>query len=342
MPEAVGTAPRRYATLDGLRGVAAFSILLLHLERPGFHMPPGAYTAVDLFFLISGFVIAGAYEDRIPRIGVLGFLRARMIRLYPMLLVGLLILPAYGLAVFVLYGERIGGTGDILRSLGASLLFLPSQLPTSKLWDQAMLFPLNTPVWSLMLEMVVNIAYALLLPWLSRRALVFIVLASGLLLVAAQLQLIGLDLGWSWATLWGGFPRASFSFFLGVLIHRGRLPRVSIPPILLLAAVPLLFYAPPLVAILVGYPLVLIGATAPGARTSRLMAAMGALSYPLYVIHFPLLHWIGWLLAGRMPEWASIPVSVTIVLFCSLLALKLWDEPVRRRLSRRATAAAAG
>ena len=52
-----GTAPRRYVTLDGLRGVAAVSILLLHLERPGFHMPPGAYTAVDLFFLISGFVI---------------------------------------------------------------------------------------------------------------------------------------------------------------------------------------------------------------------------------------------------------------------------------------------
>ena len=137
------------------------------------------------------------------------------------------------------------------------------------------------------------------------------------------------------ATLWGGFPRASFSFFLGVLIHRGRLPRVSIPPILLLAAAPLLFYAPPLVAILVGYPLVLIGATAPGARSSRLMSAMGALSYPLYVIHFPLLHWIGWLLGERLPEWASIPVSVAIVLLCSLLALKVWDEPVRRRLSRR-------
>jgi len=334
-----GTAPRRYVTLDGLRGVAAVSILLLHLERPGFHMPPGAYTAVDLFFMISGFVIAGAYEDRIPRIGVRGFLRARMIRLYPMLLIGLLILPAYGLAVFVLYGERIGGPWDMLRSLGASLLFLPSQLPTSRLWDQAMLFPLNTPVWSLMLEVVVNLAYALALPWLSQRALVFIVLASGVLLVAASLQLGGLDLGWSWATLWGGFPRAAFSFFLGVLIHRGKLPRLPIPPILILAAVPLLFYAPPLLAILVGYPLVLIGATAPDMGASRLMTAMGALSYPLYVIHFPLLHWIGWLLAGRMPAWASIPVSVALVLLCSLLALKLWDEPVRRWLSRPATPA---
>ena len=42
-------------------------------------------------FLISGFVIANAYEGRIARFGVLAFLRARVIRLYPMLLLGLLI-----------------------------------------------------------------------------------------------------------------------------------------------------------------------------------------------------------------------------------------------------------
>jgi peptidoglycan/LPS O-acetylase OafA/YrhL len=325
---------RRYAPLDGLRGVAAISILLLHLERPGFHMPPATYTAVDLFFLISGFVIAEAYEARISKFGVLAFVRARLIRLYPMLLVGLLILPAYCAVVFARHGTWPATPWELLGSLGASVMLMPSHLPPSKLWDDALLFPLNGPVWSLMLEMFVNLAYALLLPWLSRRALAFIVLTSGSLLVLAQLRLDGIDLGWGWPSALGGFPRATFSFFLGVLIFRLRIPRPAMPPVMVLAAAPLLFYAPPLFAVMVGFPLVLIAATSTHARGSRFMTAMGALSYPIYVIHFPLLHWIGWLLAGRMPAWASIPVSVALVLLCAILALKLWDEPLRRWLLR--------
>lgn len=327
---------RRYATLDGLRGVAAISVLLLHLERPGFHMPSATFTAVDLFFLISGFVIAQAYEGRISRFGVLAFLRARLIRLYPMLLIGLLILPAYAIAVtFVQHGASPATPWQILVSLGAGLLFLPSHLPPSKLWDDSSLFPLNAPVWSLMFEMAVNLAYALLLPWLSRLILAFIVLVSGVLLVVIQIRLDGIDLGWSWPSLWWGVPRVTFSFFLGVLIFRLKIPRPATPPLLALVAVPALFYAPELLAVLVGYPLVLIAATTSDPRGARVMTAMGAMSYPLYVIHFPLLYWVGWLLARRMPEWASLPVSVVLMLLFAFVALKLWDEPVRRWLSRR-------
>ena len=71
------------------------------------------------------------------------------------------------------------------------------------------------------------------------------------------------------------------------------------------------------------------------------MTAMGAMSYPLYVIHFPLLYWLGYLLARRMPEWASLPVSLVLMLLCAFVALKLWDEPVRRWLSRRPATPAA-
>jgi peptidoglycan/LPS O-acetylase OafA/YrhL len=301
-------------------------------------MPPGAYTAVDLFFLMSGFVIAQAYEGRIRTTGLRPFLRARLVRLYPTYLLSLLILPAYCAASFVRHGVWVVPPGDILASLGASLFFLPSHLPWTRLWDEKLLFPLNGPAWSLMLEMAVNLAYALALPWLSRRALVFIVLASGALLVAADLHLQGLDLGWGWPTLGWGVPRVAFSFFLGVLVQRTKLAAPAVPPVLVLAAVPLLFYAPPILAILLGYPLLLIAATRAGAPASRVMAAMGALSYPLYALHFPLLHWTGWLLAGRLPAWGSIPASVALVLAGAWLALELWDEPVRRRLSVRAAA----
>jgi peptidoglycan/LPS O-acetylase OafA/YrhL len=326
---------RRHATLDGLRGVAALSVLMLHIEHPSFRMPVATYTAVDLFFLISGFVIAQAYEGRIVTFGVLAFLRARLIRLYPMLLVGLLILPAYLVAVFARYGVSPATPWQVLGSLGASLLFLPSHLPASRLWDATMLFPLDGPMWSLMLEMWVNLAYALLLPWLSRRALAFIVLVAGAALVAARLHLGGVDLGWGWPNAWGGAPRATFSFFLGVLIFRLKIPRPAVPPWLVLAAIPALFCAPPILAVLVGFPLVLIAATSADTRDARVMTAMGALSYPLYVIHLPLLYWVRWLLPLRWPEWASVSASLALVVLCAFGVLKLWDEPVRRWLSRR-------
>jgi peptidoglycan/LPS O-acetylase OafA/YrhL len=331
--------PRRYATLDGLRGVAAFAVLMLHIDHPSFGMPQATYTAVDLFFLISGFVIAQAYEGRIAQSGVLAFLRARLIRLYPMLLIGLLILPAYFVAVYARHGILPAAPGQILGSLGASLLFLPSRLPASSLWDASFLFPLNGPIWSLMLELVVNLAYALALPWLSRRALAFIVLASGAVLVATQIHLGGLDLGWGWPNLWGGLPRATFSFFLGVLIFRLDIPRPVLPPWLVLAAVPALMFAPPILAILVGYPLVLIAATRAEAPGSRAMAAMGALSYPLYVIHLPALYWVRWALPLEWPEYARVGASLGLTLLCAWVALKLWEEPVRRWLARRTATA---
>jgi peptidoglycan/LPS O-acetylase OafA/YrhL len=331
---------RRYATLDGLRGVAAFAVVLLHVDHPSFRMPVATYTAVDLFFLISGFVIAQAYEGRIARDGVPAFLRARLIRLYPMLLIGLLILPIYFVAVFARYGLSPAPPMQILGSLGASLLLVPSHLPTSTLWDAKMLFPLDGPIWSLMLEMIVNLAYALLLPWLSRRALAFIVLVSGAVLITAQLRLGGIDLGWGWPNLWGGLPRATFSFFLGVLVFRLDIPRPAIPAILVLAAVPLLFCAPPILAVLVGYPLVLVAAVTGRTKGAGIMTAIGALSYPLYVIHLPLLYWIRWLLPLDLPEPASVAASLALTLLGALVALKLWDEPVRRWLSRRLARAA--
>jgi len=324
--------PQRYPTLDGLRAIAALAIVMLHIDHAGFRMPQATYTAVDLFFLISGFVIAQAYEHRIRQSGVLPFLRARLIRLYPMLLLGLMILPAYFLAVFARHGVSPATPAQIAGSLAASLAFIPSHLPASRLLDANLLFPLDGPIWSLMLELAVNLAYALALPWLSKRALAFIVATSAAALVALQLTHGGLDLGWGWTNLWGGVPRTSFSFFLGVLIFRLDIPRPKTPPLLALASVPLLFLAPPILAVLAGYPLLLIAATHANAPAAPTLTAAGALSYPLYVIHLPALYWIRWMLPLDWPQWASVTASLALTLLCAFLALKLWDEPVRRWL----------
>ncbi len=311
--------------------------MLLHLETRSFQTPQSVYAAVDLFFLISGFVIAAAYDEaRIARIGVGGFIRARLIRLYPTFLLGMLILPAYFAWVAVRDGAWLAEPGALLRSLAAGLVFLPSHLPSAEVWEQEALFPLDMPAWSLMFELAVNLAYVLLLPWLSRFVLVFIVIGSGLILMSSQIPLNGLDLGWSWPTLPWGFPRVTFSFFLGVLVARSRIPRPAIPAILVLAAIPALFWVPGWLAILIGFPLVLVAATRPGQGPSRIMAALGALSYPLYAIHYPLLHWTRPLFtAWEVPDPWLAPANLAVILACAILALKLWDAPMRRWLARR-------
>lgn len=86
----------RYEVLDGLRGVAAIMVLLFHcLETyiPVFgtqHINHG-YLAVDFFFVLSGFVIGYAYDDRWNRMSTWDFFKRRLVRLHPLVVAGTLL-----------------------------------------------------------------------------------------------------------------------------------------------------------------------------------------------------------------------------------------------------------
>jgi peptidoglycan/LPS O-acetylase OafA/YrhL len=83
-----------FEVLDGLRGSAAFLIVVFHVFnytfffRGPFALVHHAYLAVDFFFALSGFVVAYAYDDRWTRMSVVQFFRIRLIRLHPLVLVG--------------------------------------------------------------------------------------------------------------------------------------------------------------------------------------------------------------------------------------------------------------
>ena len=80
----------RYEILDGLRGVAALLILIFHIfedestRGPAFQHLNHGYLAVEFFFLLSGFVIGYAYDDRWDKMTVGGFFKRRLVRLHPM------------------------------------------------------------------------------------------------------------------------------------------------------------------------------------------------------------------------------------------------------------------
>ena len=228
----------RYAILDGLRGVAALVVILFHgfeTYIPFFgtqHINHG-YLAVDFFFVLSGFVIGYAYDDRWDRMSTWSFFKRRLIRLHPMVVAGTL----FGACLFFFgesdYFSLIGGTEPwkFFLCIVLGLLMIPAGTGLDiRGWGETN--SLNGPNWSLTLEYIGNILYAFVL-----RRLPTVVL--GMLCVASAFLTMNLALGWDvfgffaqpkydviggWSItpdqMYVGFSRLLYPFLCGLLISR--------------------------------------------------------------------------------------------------------------------------
>lgn len=315
----------RFATLDALRGLAAIGVMLFHAFPTGPLAATGGYLAVDLFFMLSGFVIAHAWEERLRQgHGARAFLVARAIRLWPMLLLGALLAIA-------LHGGHAG-----------LLLLLPNPL------SPTLLYPANPPFWSLLFEVLAYLLFARFGARMGTAGLALVAGASGVTLAAFALAgpAMLVDFGADWRTLGPGLARLGFAFPLGMLVYRLRarqgLAHHSDPRAwLLMAALAVVMMAVPwrgstaapwgLAAILLAFPALLWLATCWDLPTPRITAWLGDMSYPLYCIHVPLLGLAA--TEGPVRPWACL----ALVLLAWGLD-HLWDRPARRKL----TALAAG
>ena len=289
-----------------------------------------SYLAVDYFFVLSGFVVALAYEDKLAAgLGVLRFTRIRLVRLYPLLFVAGAL------------GALAGWVGAdpapaVLRTVGRQLLLVPT------LEGSLYIFPYNLPSWSLLFEIVVNVLYAALLPVLSNRVVYALVFLNVALLASYGVVKGDIDFGAGAQGLPLALPRASVTFLIGVLIYRryqsGELPRLHAPAWLLFGALAALFAAPvhgplggvyDLLCVLLVFPALLVAGIQQHA-TSRWMTALGELSYPVYILHFPLLL----IVVPYLPEglgWAPRALlAAAAVVGASWGLQKAWDDPIRR------------
>jgi len=330
-----------FPLLDGLRGVAALAVVWFHLHFVVGYDCAGPL-AVDLFFILSGFVVAAAYDRRLDHdLTIPGFLKKRFIRLYPMFAGGLLIALVVQ-QVLIACGAGALDEHDTLLSFAIEAFWLPSPFNGGTGWT----FPLDGPAWSLSLEILANVLFAVFHRRLGNGALVAIVAVSGSTVVAAVLDLGTINEGWSWATLPIGLARVSFAFPLGILMYRKRdlipLWLNHVPAWLSLALLAIVLFAPEstlidIAFLLVGAPLLIaIGyRTKPGAG-HLLLRRLGELSYPIYAIHGPLvllvqgavkrsgLHALG-------PIIALIALSGMVIVSLSLVG---WEATARRRLAQ--------
>ena len=238
-----GEEHERLAGLDLLRGVAALAVLSLHSPwAPEFRpLLPRGYLAVDLFFVLSGLVLADAYRHRLGSTAEIGrYCRARLIRLYP-LYGGVTLLCAAAMLAAGLLGSSGSSaqitTGKLVASTATALLFMP----TPGAWSvaPATFFPLVFVAWSLFWELIVNLLYGLIGARLGP-LLLALLLGVGLVGLAVGLRAEGsaADMGVIWDGAWAGGARALFSFFAGVGLCQARsLVRTPRVPALLLAAI---------------------------------------------------------------------------------------------------------
>jgi len=350
------------ATLDGLRGVAALSVACMHMstDTPLGAFPRRSYLSVDFFFVLSGYVVAKAYESRL--LGGLsfgGFARIRIIRLYPLILLCALV------EFFVQIGPHLKASPPFLQvDSGFLLAFLSCALvfpyPYMGGKGNLMLFPIDPPIWSLMFEILANFVYAASVRILTTTILSILVSIGAVALWITAIKYNGVEAGFWTGTIWGGWARVGFSFFCGVLIFRTmsaeriqKLPRV--PASVLIGALVLTFSIKPAVggwlfdvaAVLVIYPaLVVLSLTETISEGLRRWALIGgALSYPVYILHKPIEERL-WPTISEWPIFRNFQGAMILVPFTLELAvilggsyavLRLYDAPVRRWLSGRSS-----
>ena len=339
-----------YALLDGLRGLAACAVMGMHC---GYWLSPQglfghAYLAVDFFFLLSGFVISHSYQDRLEsrKLSLIQFVRVRLVRLYPLIALGAVTAGSYFMARWF-SGRQTPALETIVDAVWRGATLTPTLTP-SPIGDQA--YPLNGPLWSLFYELSINLIYGLLYRWMRARALIVVVLASAMVLIYAVVGHGHLDLGVSTETFWWGAARVSFGFFGGVLVHQLSIKGLVGPrlhPLTIVLVLIVVFLAPrawplrwawDLGAILFIFPLVLLASlrTPVSGGVRSLCRLSGDLSYPIYVLQQPILWWLGGVYRvyeEHLPAPIAGLAAMTIVCVIAWLALKLYDEPVRRLLS---------
>ena len=342
------TGKKTFNTLNGLRGIAAIAVVNAHLQFYfcDYYLPNVAL-AVDFFFLLSGFVIAHAYELRLQTgMSTFSFMRERMLRLYPLYFLGLVI---GGIVAW--FSWTSVSKVDVAASLATGLLFLPT--PEAFSANRWRLFPFDLAAWSLLFELVANAAYGVLNRRLNNVVLCIVIVVSfaGLLFVGFTKGT--LDLGVTPDGFFGGMARGMFSFFAGVALHRlwqARSIKTNIHPaaIFVLLIAPLLVpsYGPhswvySLVVIAVYFPfLLLFGAQSSRGRSwTRISATLGLISYPLYVLHVPIWEAI----KAHYDEFLISVAPTSGILFLLVLVLialaveKFVDAPLRQLLKSKVT-----
>lgn len=360
-----------YEILDGLRGVAALLVVLFHvfeIHSHGDHSKQiinHGYLAVDFFFLLSGFVLGYAYDDRWSKMTLKDFFKRRIIRLQPMIIIGSII----GALLFYFQDSPALGWGGInevpvwkmllVMLIGFTLIPVGKGLDIRG-WNE--MHPLNGPAWSLFFEYIANIVYALVLRRVSKIVLaILVVVAAGFTIHYALTNpngdIIG---GWSIddsTQLKIGFIRLAFPFLAGLLLARiGKLRYTKNAFLSAALLLVVLFSVPRLgdadslwlnglyecFCLIIMFPFIIwlgAGGKVQGYKASKVCKFLGDISYPIYITHFPIAYvYMAWVTNNNLTleqSWHYGLLVVIAAVATAYLAMRFYDLPIREWLRKK-------
>ncbi len=367
MKQAILVSKPHYPILDGLRGVAAVVVVIFHLceaytGNKFTQFINHGYLAVDFFFLLSGFVIGYAYDDRWNKMSLGSFFKRRLIRLQPMVVIGSIIGALFYYTQTSTMWPMIETTPAwkviVFMVLGA--LMIPVT-PSVEIRGWTENYPLNGPAWSLFFEYIANILYAIFIRRFPKWALWLLVIVSAFFLIhwgvtSGNGDMIG---GWSLDPIQIklGFIRLMYPFFAGLLLFRiGKLAKIK-HAFLWCSLLVLITLSLPrfggqqhlwinglceALIIIFAFPfIVYLGASGEinDVTQKKICKFLGDISYPIYITHYPLIYlYTAWIHDNKLPFGNPFTVGVLVFITAMLIAygcLKLYDEPVRKWLQRR-------
>ena len=353
----------RYEILDGLRGVAAVLVVAYHLFETYYHGKPDqpinhGYLAVDFFFVLSGFVIGYAYDDRWNQMSTWSFFKRRLIRLHPMVIFGTLfgaMMFYFGsCSSFSLINETPWWMTILVMLWCFTMIPLPS---TMDIRGWAETNPLNGPAWSLQWEYLANILYALVVRRFSKLLLgiCVVVFACLTIILCLNIDVTGFlaERSWGAYTVVGGWSttpdqlqvgltRLLYPFFCGLFLSRmGWMIKVKggfwwcSLFIVILLGMPWLGLGTEgearwtnglyeVICILICFPLIVAigaGSSVIGGKSVAINKFLGDISFPLYITHYPLIYMqMSWVESNKD---ATLGMHIFVAVSIFLLAIGL-------------------
>ena len=355
MSSALPTLKGEIRSLTGLRGVAAAIVMLYHF---GLFLPlttgnispigPG-YLMVDLFFVLSGFVMARTYAEAFTGgfsvSAYSHFLEARIARVYPLYIVMTVVM--FLLAKLTHSGgfptRAVVSDGLMVQNLGAGLLC------------QGCGDSLVSPGWSISAEVgayllfPILVGFTLVRSWFLPAAIV--VLCAGAIVMMSFLPTSVIDEVHrfgpldiiSGTTLWP-LVRCLAGFTIGLVIYRASIAsidvtRSAVADLALCALLAGLWFVPSTdLAIVALFPLLILqlcNDTSPMSRLlgSRIPYALGRWSYAIYLVHWAIVEQMPYL--DRAISWpGALMVYVTLTIGVAALVFEYLEKPSRRMLRK--------
>jgi peptidoglycan/LPS O-acetylase OafA/YrhL len=340
--------PQVIPALTSIRGIAAWWVVLYHFRE---YLPAPSpewllaliargYLAVDLFFILSGFVLALNYAESFQAnlAGAVGFYRLRLARIYPLhfVMLTLFLLNPLAIALFSANGDTSHYGSDYF----VLSLFLVQN------WGFSTELAWNVPAWSISTEFFAYLFFPLVAMLMGR---VIVTVGSALFVTAALLMALAIAAQAAGGSLGDDIPgfgltRCCLQFMLGMLVWRLRnrfgftTPRLSRATILLAAGLILSYVLLPISDALVmpaAFALLVFGLADARARTGIWLNASwlqtaGLISYSTYLSHFFIRSWVKFVLVRPgIPEWMPLLVYLLLVALASIVLYRMVEVPGR-------------